>query len=149
MERNIYPWRYVETVILMHDSCHASIVCIRPCCTHTVVYIYCFILQLHKSHPSLKLGDPTVSHSLPVCTVAMEAAIRAIQSPGHAAGYVPACGTLDARIAIAQHHSPPNSRKPISHDEVIVANGCSGALELILTALLLWPLLSRSLRRED
>ena len=77
-----------------------------------------------------------MSRSLPVCTVAVEAAIRAIQSPGHAAGYVPACGTLDARIAIAHHHSPPNATKPVSPDQVVVANGCSGALELVLTALL-------------
>lgn len=77
-----------------------------------------------------------MSGSLPVCKVAIEAAIQAIQSPGHAAGYIPACGTLNARIAIAHYHSPPNATKPISPDQVIVANGCSGALELILTALL-------------
>lgn len=80
------------------------------------------------------MGDPTVGSNLPPCTVAIEAAIHAIKSPGHAAGYVPACGTWEARCAIAQHHSTPNGT--VLPDDVIIANGCSGALELVLTALL-------------
>lgn len=55
--------------------------------------------------------------------------MRAVQSPGHAAGYVNACGTPQARAAIAQSYN-------ISPNQVIVANGCSGALELALSALL-------------
>jgi tyrosine aminotransferase len=46
-----------------------------------------------------------------------------------AAGYVNACGTPEARAAIAKHHDTTD-------DNVIVANGASGALELALTALL-------------
>lgn len=47
-----------------------------------------------------------------------------------AAGYVNACGTPEARAAIAKYHSAS------SPEDVIVANGASGALELALTALL-------------
>lgn len=54
-----------------------------------------------------------------------------IKAPGNAAGYVNALGTLEARAAIAQHHGGG-----VSPDDVIIANGCSGALELALTALL-------------
>ena len=72
--------------------------------------------------------------NLPACKVAIEAAVHAIQSPGHVAGYVPGCGTWEARCAIAQHHSTPNGT--VLPDDVIIANGCSGALELVLTALL-------------
>lgn len=60
-----------------------------------------------------------------------------------AAGYVNACGTPRARAAIAAHHSTqytdanePCSVSRVSPDDVIVANGASGALELALTALL-------------
>lgn len=64
------------------------------------------------------------------CSLALEAIVEAVQSPPHAASYVNACGTLEARLAIAQYHHITNP------DHVIVANGCSGALELALTALL-------------
>lgn len=87
-----------------------------------------------KDPISLALGDPTVGSSLSVCTIAMNAAVQAIQSPGHAAGYVPACGTIEARTAIAHYHSFHDHT--VSPDNAIVANGCSGALELVLTALL-------------
>lgn len=62
--------------------------------------------------------------------MAIDAIVKAVQSPPHAASYVNACGTLEARTAIAHYH---NATDP---DHVIVANGCSGALELALTALL-------------
>jgi tyrosine aminotransferase len=49
------------------------------------------------------------------------------------AGYVNACGAPAVRAAIAKFHSDDDS---INAGNVIVANGCSGALELALTALL-------------
>lgn len=49
------------------------------------------------------------------------------------AGYVNACGAPAVRAAIAKFHSNDDS---INAGNVIVANGCSGALELALTALL-------------
>ena len=58
-----------------------------------------------------------------------------------AAGYVNACGTPEAREAIAFHHSNMMNEQDgnalqVSPDDVIVASGASGALELALTALL-------------
>jgi tyrosine aminotransferase len=64
----------------------------------------------------------------------MEAVVQAVLYKPHAAGYVNACGTPEARQAIADAHSYPAHK--ISPDNVIVANGCSGALELALSALL-------------
>lgn len=86
----------------------------------------------------IQLGDPTVGSSLPVCTVAMDAIIQAVSTPvkKFSAGYVPACGTLEARHAIATHHHETYGAPLVSPDHVIVASGCSGTLELVLTALL-------------
>ena len=64
----------------------------------------------------------------------MEAVAQALLAKRHAAGYVNACGTPEARHAVAVYHSYPEHN--ISSDNVIIANGCSGALELALTALL-------------
>lgn len=76
------------------------------------------------------MGDPTVSGHLPTCPIAIDAVIKAVQAPSHAAGYVNALGTPEARAAIAKHHHVS------SMEHVVIANGCSGALELALTALL-------------
>ena len=84
---------------------------------------------------SLALGDPTAY--LEPCPVAVSAVQEALSNTSNTsittnpccAGYVNACGTDAARRAIAAHH-----RTPL--DNVIVASGCSGALELALTALL-------------
>jgi tyrosine aminotransferase len=83
-----------------------------------------------KNHISLALGDPTASGHLPTCPVAIDAVINAVKTPGNAAGYINALGKPEARAAIAKHHGAK------SPDDVIIANGCSGALELALTALL-------------
>ena len=53
-----------------------------------------------------------------------------------AAGYVNACGTTEARESIASYHSCPEVQLVIDPDDVVVASGCSGALELAITALL-------------
>ena len=90
---------------------------------------------------SLALGDPTAY--LEPCPVAMAAVRDALlptaQGSSHGsaslhycAGYVNACGTDAARRAIAAHPHYAGCHA----DQVIVANGCSGALELALTALL-------------
>jgi tyrosine aminotransferase len=77
----------------------------------------------------VQLGDPTAYGNMPPCPTIVKAITRALNSPGMAAGYVNACGTPEARAAIASHHAT-------APDNVIVANGASGALELALTALL-------------
>ena len=59
----------------------------------------------------------------------IDAVTEALCAPGNAAGYVNALGKAEARAAIAKHHH-------VDADQIIIANGCSGALELALTALL-------------
>jgi len=86
-----------------------------------------------KDQISLALGDPTAYGNLPPCPAIISAITKAIQSPSMAAGYVNACGTPEARAAIAKHHS---NLIQVSPEDVIVASGASGALELALTALL-------------
>eukprot|EP00934_Nitzschia_sp_Nitz4_P002959 Nitzschia sp. Nitz4//scaffold22_size323478//27667//29477//NITZ4_000496-RA/size323478-augustus-gene-0.222-mRNA-1//-1//CDS//3329542902//2949//frame0 len=87
-----------------------------------------------KEMISLALGDPTVGGNLPPCPKAIRTIVDTVQSPPHAAGYVYACGTSAAREAIAQYHSRPEHSFDAAN--VVIANGCSGALELALTALL-------------
>lgn len=64
----------------------------------------------------------------------MEAVVQTALYKPHAAGYTHACGTPEARRAIATHHSC--REHTLSPDHVIVTNGCSGALDLALTSLL-------------
>jgi tyrosine aminotransferase len=81
-----------------------------------------------------QLGDPTAAGNLPPCQAILDAIQKTILSPSPAAGYVCACGTPAARQAIADYHSMGELN--VTPDQVIIANGCSGALELALTALL-------------
>jgi tyrosine aminotransferase len=71
---------------------------------------------------------------LRACPAAIQQLLEAAKAKPHCAGYINACGTTEARDAIAKFHSYPEH--VILPDNVIVANGCSGALELALTALL-------------
>ena len=45
-------------------------------------------------------------------------------------------GKLEAREAIAKAHSTSNDIDGISSENVVIASGCSGALEISLSALL-------------
>ena len=98
------------------------------------------------------MGDPTAYGNIAPCPVIISAITEALHSPGiMCSGYVSAVGTNEARQAIHKHHYP-NAKSTssnrnneyeydsnivvTSHDDVIVANGASGALELGLTALL-------------
>jgi len=101
-----------------------------------------------KDQISLALGDPTAYGNIPPCPVIISAITDALQAPGMAAGYVNAVGTAEARHAIHKYHYPNTNNTNLddreadsnivvtSPDDVIVANGASGALELGLTALL-------------
>eukprot|EP00985_Skeletonema_marinoi_P007544 scaffold3316_cov94-Skeletonema_marinoi.AAC.27 len=101
-----------------------------------------------KDQISLALGDPTAYGNIPPCPVIISAITDALQAPGMAAGYVNAVGTAEARHAIHKYHYPNTNNTKLddrkadsiivvtSPDDVIVANGASGALELGLTALL-------------
>ncbi len=84
-----------------------------------------------------QLGDPTTYGIIKPCPAIVSAITKAIQSPGISAGYVNACGTHEARAAIASYHSKQSSEIiDVTPEDIIVANGASGALELALTALL-------------
>ena len=118
-------------------------------------------MQLHQKTSNniytyiMQLGDPTAYGNIPPCPAIISAVTAALQSPGSTAGYVNACGTPEARTAIAKHHSnlmkdddrskdgeeeheveEQPKKVDVTPDDVIVANGASGALELALTALL-------------
>jgi hypothetical protein len=49
-------------------------------------------------------------------------------------GYVPAAGLPPAREAVASYYS--TAAVPLKADDVVMASGCSGALELVITAML-------------
>ncbi|KAL7544221.1 hypothetical protein ACHAWF_007600 [Thalassiosira exigua] len=94
-----------------------------------------------KDQISLALGDPTAYGTFPPCPALIPAVAEALSSPGMAAGYVDARGAPGARRAIAKFHSTSEGASDdveanVDADDVIVANGASGALELALTALL-------------
>jgi len=82
---------------------------------------------------SLALGDPTAY--LDPCPVAVAAVVEALQNSNSSccAGYVNACGTDEARRAIAEHHHSSSGG-----EHVVVANGCSGALEFGSDGLVGW-----------
>ena len=60
--------------------------------------------------------------------MALQAVETALHSKGHAAGYVNACGTPEARRAIAQFHLGhiTTACAASAADHVVIANGCSG-----------------------
>ncbi|RLN53688.1 hypothetical protein BBJ29_001335 [Phytophthora kernoviae] len=49
-------------------------------------------------------------------------------------GYIHSAGSETARAAIAQHYG--NLRAPLTMDDIIIASGCSGAIEIALQGLL-------------
>lgn len=85
-----------------------------------------------KSLISLGLGDPTKFGNLPVPEEALKAVESALRS-GQDNGYPPATGYEKTRAAIAKRYTRPEA--PLEAKDVIVASGCSGALELVFSAL--------------
>lgn len=100
-----------------------------------------------KTSIQLNLGDPTLTGNLPPCEVAVNALKDIID--GHKFdGYGPAIGNLvyfwikliynfagveSAREAVASHFSCPES--PINADDVVLASGCSHAIEMAIVAM--------------
>ena len=87
----------------------------------------------NKDQISLALGDPSNDDSLTPCSILLDAATQCATSRSHA-GYANACGSVAARDAVAKFYSTPEYT--LTQDDVVIASGCSGALELALTALL-------------
>ncbi|KAA0157197.1 hypothetical protein FNF27_01822 [Cafeteria roenbergensis] len=80
----------------------------------------------------LSLGDPTVFGNFKT----PELFVKAIKDNLDALscnGYVHSAGTVAARKAIAQRYS--SEAAPLTSDDVVIASGCSGALDLAITVL--------------
>lgn len=94
-------------------------------------------LVLPKDHPksfiNLALGDPTIHGNLDrpeVLTEAMNHALKDCKIDG----YGPSTGLAAAKNAIAAYSS--SADYTVTDNEVIIASGCSGALELVLSVLI-------------
>ncbi|VDM79587.1 unnamed protein product [Strongylus vulgaris] len=86
----------------------------------------------NKSLIKLHLGDPTLTGALPPSKVAVDALVEATTSHMFD-GYGPAVGALAAREAVAIKYSHPEA--PINADDVILASGCSHALQMAIEGL--------------
>jgi tyrosine aminotransferase len=82
---------------------------------------------------TLALGDPTRYGVLRTPQVFEDALVNTIRE-GRSNGYENSFGRLDLREAIAASSSHPDA--PLTADDIVVASGCSGAIELALNALL-------------
>ncbi|CAI5745108.1 unnamed protein product [Peronospora destructor] len=80
----------------------------------------------------LSLGDPTVFGNLHCPDVLVQAIVRNTRSMQHN-GYIHSAGSEVARAAIAQHFG--SIRAPLTMDDIIIASGCSGAIEIALQGL--------------
>ena len=94
-------------------------------------------LKPPENHPAkllnLALGDPTAHGNLHCPSVLVES-IQDLLVSNTANGYLPSVGLSSARKAIAEYSSVEGF--PIKDDDVIIASGGSGAIDLILSALL-------------
>ena len=81
----------------------------------------------------MSLGDPTHFGNL-LPPPSLTSAISSLADSHKDDGYIPAVGSPALRSAVAQAFSEDGVS--YSSDDVVVASGCSGALELLLTALL-------------
>jgi len=89
-----------------------------------------------KDHPkkflNLALGDPT-AHGLCPPQVLVDA-MHGVLDGTHSNGYLPATGDPKARVAIAHYSSRDGF--PVDEDDVVIASGCSGAVELVISAII-------------
>lgn len=81
---------------------------------------------------SLGLGDPTIFGNLRTPEPVAKAVIDVLIS-GKANGYPPATGLDTAKEAVAMRYTRPEA--PLTPKDVIIASGCSGALEMSFSAL--------------
>lgn len=85
-----------------------------------------------KQAIKLSVGDPTVYGNLAVSASIVDSLCRELKS-GRSNGYSLSMGDAKARAAIAKRYSTPSSR--LSPDDVFIASGASGALELAIGAM--------------
>lgn len=81
-----------------------------------------------KQRIPLSLGDPAAFGNLPP-PASLVAGVSDAAAGGVSCGYVAAVGSPEARKAIATFYD-------VGVDDVIIGSGCSGVLELAITAML-------------
>lgn len=80
----------------------------------------------------LTIGDPTL-HGNFLAPDHINSRIQTILSSFKYNGYPHACGNKEAREAVARTHSPPSH--PVGVDDVILACGCSQAIDMAISVL--------------
>ncbi|KAH9502629.1 hypothetical protein Btru_073963 [Bulinus truncatus] len=85
-----------------------------------------------KAMIALSIGDPTVFGNLPMSQVVEDAVIEAVKKKKFN-GYAPSVGFEFARQAVAEYASTPTS--VVEAKDIILASGCSGALDLCISCL--------------
>jgi len=85
-----------------------------------------------KEMIKLSIGDPTIFGNLPLPEVCNSSLIDGIEKQKHN-GYGPSVGHEKPREAIAAHVSTPTSK--VEAKDVVLASGCSGALDLCISCL--------------
>ncbi|KAJ1849464.1 hypothetical protein LPJ70_000460 [Coemansia sp. RSA 2708] len=88
--------------------------------------------QSTKDLISLSIGDPTVFGNFKTHPVVVEAVEEAVRSYGFN-GYPPSVGVPQAREAVAKKYSHPDA--PLTANDVVMASGCSGAVEMAIGVL--------------
>lgn len=86
-----------------------------------------------KPFIALSLGDPCVFGNLAAPSVLIETMIESLRCMKNN-GYIHSAGSVEARAAVATWVATATS--PLTADDVIIASGCSGALDLAITVLL-------------
>lgn len=86
----------------------------------------------------LSIGDPTIFGNLDVPMTLTETLVQAVNSKQYN-GYGPSTGLLPPRKAIAQRYSFAGSDNGpatnVTHEDVIITSGCSGALCIAIEAI--------------
>eukprot|EP00299_Pterocystis_sp_00344_P011190 c5173_g1_i1.p1 GENE.c5173_g1_i1~~c5173_g1_i1.p1 ORF type:complete len:430 (+),score=83.14 c5173_g1_i1:35-1291(+) len=78
---------------------------------------------------SMSIGDPTLFGNLPPPTVLVEE-LQHLSAEGKSNGYSNSCGFQQSRAAVANSLGPH-----FTADDVVLASGCSGALDMCITVL--------------
>ncbi|KAJ2707022.1 hypothetical protein FB645_001163 [Coemansia sp. IMI 203386] len=81
---------------------------------------------------SLSIGDPTVFGNFKTHPVVVEAVEEAVRSFSFN-GYPPSVGVPQAREAVARKYTHPQA--PLTANDVVMASGCSGAVEMAIGVL--------------
>eukprot|EP00735_Rhodelphis_limneticus_P003547 TRINITY_DN15032_c0_g1::TRINITY_DN15032_c0_g1_i1::g.24936::m.24936 TRINITY_DN15032_c0_g1::TRINITY_DN15032_c0_g1_i1::g.24936 ORF type:complete len:430 (-),score=80.81,sp/Q8QZR1/ATTY_MOUSE/45.76/9e-136,Aminotran_1_2/PF00155.16/9.8e-68,DegT_DnrJ_EryC1/PF01041.12/3.3e-06,Beta_elim_lyase/PF01212.16/9.8e-05,Aminotran_5/PF00266.14/0.0004,Cys_Met_Meta_PP/PF01053.15/0.0034 TRINITY_DN15032_c0_g1_i1:396-1628(-) len=80
----------------------------------------------------LSLGDPTASGNFPTHPSVVDAVVDVVKQGQHN-GYFSELGLNESRQAVAGLYTSPSC--PVTKDDVVLASGCSHALQLVIGAL--------------